>query len=106
MARRGRPLGDKPPMTDAERQRKRRERLKQQQPETPLSRAKKEIERLKRRITQLETELLIARARRHGAAMDQAAHRTIIKALHPDYRPSDAEREAACKAFNVWIGRK
>jgi hypothetical protein len=99
------PLGDKP-MTDAERQRKRVERLKQQRPEQPLSRARKEIERLRRRITQLETELLTARARRRVAVIDQAAQRTIIKALHPDARPTNTEREAPCKAFNAWIERK
>ena len=35
-----------------------------------------------------------------GRGMSVAAHRTILKALHPDYTPSEADRAEACKAFN------
>jgi hypothetical protein len=35
-----------------------------------------------------------------GRGMSVEAHRTIMKALHPDYRPSEADRAEACKAFN------
>ncbi|HEY5930618.1 MAG TPA: hypothetical protein VIU02_09935 [Burkholderiales bacterium] len=35
-----------------------------------------------------------------GRGMSVAAHRTIMKALHPDYTPSEADRAEACKAFN------
>jgi hypothetical protein len=35
-----------------------------------------------------------------GRGMSVEAHRTIMKALHPDYRPTEADRAEACKAFN------
>ena len=35
-----------------------------------------------------------------GSGMSVEAHRTIMKALHPDYTPSEADRAEACKAFN------
>jgi hypothetical protein len=35
--------------------------------------------------------------------MSFATHRQIIKALHPDSQPSEAERDAACRAFNAWV---
>jgi len=35
-----------------------------------------------------------------GRGMSVEAHRTIMKALHPDYKPTEADRAEACKAFN------
>ena len=37
---------------------------------------------------------------RSGRGMSVEAHRTIMKALHPDYTPSEADRAEACRAFN------
>ena len=34
--------------------------------------------------------------------MSVEVYRTIMKALHPDYTPSKADRAAACLAFNAW----
>ena len=35
-----------------------------------------------------------------GRGMSVEARRTIMKALRPDYTPSEADRAEACKAFN------
>ena len=34
--------------------------------------------------------------------MSLATHRKLIKVLHPDRLPTEAERTEACQAFNVW----
>jgi hypothetical protein len=147
------PLGEKA-MSDAERQRKHRERLQKERKAAgatkPASRelieAREEIGRLRQRICDLETEF--ARVRRAAAetaratgpaspaeadrvikrlrernrdanaertrtwrnqtgisekgGMSFATHAKIIKILHPDSRPSEAERAEACTAFNAW----
>jgi hypothetical protein len=106
------PLGEKA-MTDAERQRRRRERLRKEQgpklsDRQKLIEAQKEIDRLRRRVRNLEAErelrkidTILKDAAKGGISF--ATRSTIMKALHPDRQPSEAERAEACRAFTAWV---
>jgi hypothetical protein len=109
-------------MTGAERLRRYRERVRKEQEATPdpsaspeLIEARQEIARLRRRNRMLvegmkigaDTERVFRRLRiaikefYDGTASNRfTATAKIAKALHPDYKPTDAERAEAFKAFS------
>ncbi|WP_035976412.1 hypothetical protein [Bradyrhizobium sp. th.b2] len=117
-------------MTDAERQRKRRERQREDREaalaagsisdDPRLAKAFRENERLRQRLRMFEgaamagkrldlklgdmlRQLSEATAAADGVSFNAISK--IAKALHPDYRPSDAEREEAFKAFSQIMGK-
>jgi hypothetical protein len=74
------------------------------------------ITKAERRIKSLTTQLRHARAELHDVrewgkktglpergGMSLTMYRKLIKALHPDRQPSQAERAEACTVFNVWV---
>lgn len=118
------PIGDQA-MTGAERLRRYRERVRKEQEATPdpsaspeLIEARKEIARLRRRNKMLveglkegvDIERVCRRLRISFKELEElgngtasirfAATAKIAKALHPDYKPTEAEREEAFKAFS------
>ena len=67
----------------------------------------REIKALKTRVRNQQAELRHLREwSKTGAAekggMSFATHSKIAKALHPDYQPTDAERNAGFKALTAW----
>src|SRR5262249_45468794 len=67
------------------------------------------IKGLKTRVHNLTAELRASREWiKHGAdtGMNFKTMSAIAKALHPDHKPSEAERAEACKLFTAWKGDK
>ena len=65
-------------------------------PDSEIARLKKANKNLRIRLRWHEEELL------RRSKMPSDTYRAIAKCLHPDYTPSAAERENACKLFNVF----
>ena len=75
----------------------------------PESAAAKQIKSLLTANRNLRTELNYMHRWYHDQGtrdgkMPPATARAIVKCLHPDHAPSMAEREHACKLFNVFMG--
>jgi hypothetical protein len=75
----------------------------------PPSEAERTIKRLRERNRSANAEIRHLRdwSKKTGISekggMSYTTHRKLMKVLHPDVQPSEAEREEACKAFNAWI---
>jgi hypothetical protein len=89
---------------------KRREPAKPKTERPPLppdEERERQIKSLKTRVRNLTSELHFMRE--HGdsmiaqrGGMNFRTMSAIANALHPDHKPSDTEREHACKLFTAW----
>ena len=77
--------------------------------EAELARVRQQATLAAAEIAGLKGELVRMRKRRveklgipELGSMSRAAYKLLVKALHPDRQPSEAERAAACAAFNAW----
>ena len=72
-------------------------------PLPPDEERERTIKGLRTQVRNLKASLVAVAGR---ASMSFATQSVIAKALHPDHKPSEAQRAEACRLFTAWKAEK